>query len=497
MFRRVLPSVAFALVVLLIASMVAAVEGVQEPGGDPASQSTATIGGSDAATSGSPTHVIASKTTYYATGPQQGRAPDGEFPAGTRVRILREAGSYTLVQAENGVRAYVAADSLQPLPGTAGAVKAIVEGGNQFALQLYSHLAESDGNLFFSPSSISLAMAMTHAGAAGKTEQQMAKTLHFDLPKPELNEGMQKLLSVWNSQAVDAGYRLAIANRLWAAKGYEFLPQFLNVTRADYGAELARLDFHQVEAARNTINRWVEEKTAGKIRDLIPPGAVNANSKLVLTNAVYFKGEWTKKFEKNRTKEEDFHVSVSSKVKSHLMHQQEQYRYASVEGLQVLELPYGNKDLAMIVLLPDKIDGLPELESHLSLENLHRWCAALRPREVEVSLPRFKMTAMMDLNRELEKMGMPDAFDPSTANFAGMTGSRDLFISRVVHQAFVDVHEEGTEAAAATGVIVAVTSLRIERPKPVFRADHPFVFMIRDNRNGTILFLGRLLDPSA
>ena len=271
----------------------------------------------------------------------------------------------------------------------------------------------------------------------------------------------------------------------------------MDITRLKYGAELARLDFTQAaEASRKTINRWVEEQTENKILDLIPAGAITGESKLVLTNAVYFKGDWSKPFDTKLTKDEDFKLSSSQTVKTPLMNKQGNFLYAAVDGLQVLELPYGDKSLSMVVLLPDEVAGLADLEARLSFDRLRQWTTGLRSQEVIVCLPKFKTTAFFRLNDVLRGMGMPSAFDPRSADFSGMTGGKDLFISQVVHKAFVDVNEEGTEAAAATGVIMAPTAMPVRKPKPVFRADHPFVFLIRDNRNGVILFLGRLTDPS-
>jgi serpin B len=241
----------------------------------------------------------------------------------------------------------------------------------------------------------------------------------------------------------------------------------------------------------------VEDQTEDKISDLIPAGALPQDSKLVLTNAVYFKGDWTEPFDKKRTKEDDFHVTATDKIKTSLMHQQDDFRYAAMDGLQVLELAYGDESLSMVVLLPEKVNGLAELEAKLTHDNLQRWTSALRSREVDVYLPKFKTTASFELNGTLKELRMPSAFDPQQADFSGMTGGRDLFISKVIHKAFVDVNEEGTEAAAATGIIMAPTGMPIEEPPPVFRADRPFVFMIRDNRNGAILFLGRLINPKA
>jgi serpin B len=438
-------------------------------------------------------HVIVAETEYYKTGPQQGRPPDGSFPAGTKVRM-----SYVLVKSEDGIEAYVVAGAVKHQEGSTMDVSGIVEGGNRFALDLFQQLRSEKGNLFFSPSSISTALAMTCAGAAGETAEEMATTLHFQTPNDQLHVGMRALQAYWTTPDQKQGIRLNLANRLWGHEGYEFLPGFLQITRDLYAAELARLNFAQTEEARQIINGWVEEQTEAKITDLIPAGVLTANTKLVLTNAVYFHGIWSDPFQKDRTKDEDFQLTATDKIKVPLMHRWDEFRYAAVDELQILELPYGDGSLSMVVLLPKEIDGLAKLEAKLSFENLNRWLESLRHEdEVKVYLPKFKTTSQFEMAETLKAMGMKSAFDADAADFSGMTGGRDLFISQVIHKAFVDVNEEGTEAAAATGVVMAPTAARIREPKepPVFRADHPFVFMIKDNRNGAILFLGRIVNP--
>ena len=375
-------------------------------------------------------------------------------------------------------------------------VSGIVKGGNKFALDLYQELRKEEGNVFFSPSSISTALAMTYAGAAGETEAEMAKTLHFQMPNDQLHKGMQALQSYWTTPDKKKGIRLNLANRLWGQESYQFLPEFLGITREMYGAELARLNFTQSEQARQTINGWVEEQTENKITDLIPVGAINLDTRLVLTNAVYFKGIWTDPFKQELTKEEDFHLTSADKIKVPMMNNSDRFRYNEVDNLQVLELPYGDGSLSMLVLLPNKNDGLANLEANLTYRNLQQWTGSLRQREVKVTLPKFKTTSRFEMNNTLKEMGMTSAFDANQADFSGMTGGRDLFISAVVHKAFVDVNEEGTEAAAATGVMIELISAAPDPPEPpVFRADHPFMFMIRDNRNGSIMFMGRIRNP--
>ena len=388
----------------------------------------------------------------------------------------------------------------QPIQREAGAVsadvRAVVEGNNRFALDLYGRLRSGrPGNLFFSPGSLSTALAMTYAGARGQTAEQMAQVLHFRLPPEKLHPAFSDLRRAWDADGEEAGYQLSVANRLWGQEGFDFRPEFLATTRESYGAELAQVDFaRQAEPARQRINTWVEEQTQGKIRDLIPPGVLDAMTRLVLTNAIYFKGDWAEPFQKSATKDAPFHVTARQQADVPLMHRQDDFRYWAGDGVKVLELPYGKGDLAMLALLPDEIEGLAALEAGLTAENLSRWLSGLRKREVRVSLPRFTLTSQFQLADVLGAMGMTRAFTPGEADLSGMSSEEELFLSAVVHKAFVDVNEEGTEAAAATGVAVKAVAAIPAEPV-VFRADHPFVFLIRDNRTGSILFLGRLVNP--
>lgn len=259
-----------------------------------------------------------------------------------------------------------------------------------------------------------------------------------------------------------------------------------------------RLDFvGQTERARQTINSWVADNTEQKIKDLIPAGVLTRDTSLVLTNAVYFHGLWSAPFDQQATEEADFYLGADRTTRVPLMHQQKRFRYAVDDGVQILELPYGEDDLSMVVLLPEAREGLARLESSLSLLNLQKWLKQVSLREVIVHLPRFKTTSQFELSETLASLGMVSAFDPSRADFSGINGKRNLYISAALHKAYVDVNEEGTEAAAATGIVISRSSIAVvpEKP-PVFRADHPFVFLIRDRRSDAILFLGRLLDPS-
>jgi serine protease inhibitor len=380
-------------------------------------------------------------------------------------------------------------------PVAAGDRTTVVEGNNVFAVVLYGRLRNQSGNLFFSPESISTALAMAYAGARGGTASEMAETLHFTLLPEKLHPAMGALLSDLN--AAHAGYQLSVANALWAQQGYTFLDEFLNLLKTNYGAGLNQVNFKgATEAARLTINHWVEQKTQDKIKDLLQPGALRSDTRLVVTNAIYFKGDWETQFDKAQTKDEDFHLSPAQTTTAPLMHREGRFSYFDGGTFQVLEVPYKSKELSMIVFLPKDPGGLPSLEQSLTDSNLQQWLRQVTPvSKVVVTMPKFKMTQQFELGSTLSAMGMPQAFS-SNADFSGMTGHRDFAISEVIHKAYVDVNEEGTEAAAATAVTMRALAMPAQQaPPPVFRADHPFVFIIRDNRSASILFMGRMADP--
>ena len=374
----------------------------------------------------------------------------------------------------------------------------VVEGNNDFAVALYGKLRSQGGNLFFSPESVSTALAMTYAGARGDTAAEMAKTLHFTLPPDRLHPAMGALLAGLN--APHDGYQLRVANALWAERDYKFLDAFLKLTASDYGAGFNPVDFKgSTEAARLTINQWVEQKTDSKIKDLLKPGMVNPLTRLVLTDAIYFKADWQAQFQKAQTEDKDFHLSAAQTVKAPLMHRAGSYKYFNGGTFQILEMPYKTGELSMIVFLPKDMDGLRAFEQSLTASHAKQWLSQLQPvSRVIVTFPKFKVTEQLELGSTLGAMGMPSAFERSAADFSGMTGNRELFLSAVIHKAFIDVNEVGTEAAAATAVAMVGMAMRAPdpTPPPEFRADHPFVFLIRDNRSGGILFMGRVSDPT-
>ncbi len=371
-------------------------------------------------------------------------------------------------------------------------IQAVVRGNNKFALGLYQKLQELEGNLFFSPYSISISLAMTYAGAGGNTQTQMAQTLHFPTVQNQLHPVFALLAKKLGEAEKKGHVQLKIANTLWPRKGDKFLKAYLALTKKFYGVRISPLDFGEEEEARHKINSWVEEKTENKIKDLIAPGILNAATRLVLVNAIYFKGDWASPFDQVLTSPAPFLVATGNPVQVSMMTRKHTFRYAEDNKLQVLELPYAGDNLSMLVLLPRENDGLANLEESLALESLNKWTNTLAEAEVEVSLPRFELTFPVRLDETLQSMGMIDAFS-GKADFSGMDGSKELYIGAVLHKAFVTVNEQGTEAAAATAVVMQTKALAF--PPIVFRADHPFVFMIRENKTGSILFMGRVVNP--
>lgn len=382
----------------------------------------------------------------------------------------------------------------------------LLGGNTAFGFDLYAKLRERKGNLFLSPFSISTALAMTNAGARGNTLDEMTKVLHLP-PRPHERFG-ELLKKVNAAEGKKRAYELTTANAIWAQQGFPWRTEFTGLLNKNYGAGVMPVDFAGMpEAARQWINAWVENETKEKIKNLIPEGAIDQLTRMVLTNAIYFKGNWASQFKKSLTKDQPFHLDDGRKAEVPLMHQVGNYGYTEINyspepkkglemKLQVLELPYVGKELSMIVILPSS-GQLEILEQSLSTESLALWTKKIRQQKVNAYLPRFKleMDEPFSLKEPLIAMGMKDAFDDMKADFFGMhSGKEQLFITAVQHKAFVDVNEEGTEAAAATGVVVGLRSAAPTQP-PVFRADRPFLFLIRDNATGSVLFLGRYAGP--
>jgi serpin B len=372
---------------------------------------------------------------------------------------------------------------------------------SDFAFDLYQLLSEGeDGNLFYSPYSISLALAMTYAGARGETERQMGEALHFNLPQEQLHPAFNALdLELARrgegAQGKDGeGFRLNIANTLWGQAGFQFLPGFLDALAENYGAGLRLLDFMNApEEARVTINDWVSEQTEGRIKDLIPPGLINSMTRLVLTNAIYFNAAWATPFEAWATQDGTFHTLDGGGVAVPMMRQTESLGYAQGQGYQAVEMPYDGGELSMVILLPEAGE-FEAFEGALDAGQVDAVLGELAYRQVALTMPKFEFESDFSLAKALTALGMADAFS-GNADFSGMTGAQDLFISDVVHKAFVSVDEAGTEAAAATAVVMELLSAAPQEPVEV-TVDRPFIFLIRDIETEAILFVGRVVDPS-
>ena len=380
---------------------------------------------------------------------------------------------------------------------------AVAQASNALACDLYRQFASApEENVFFSPFSIETALAMTWAGAHGDTAAQMAKVLQLDhLPTDEVAPAFGAWQKTLAEAAKKSGVSLVAANSLWPQQGHLILPGYLKTIQGDFSAGIFPVDYKtQVEAARLQINSWVEDQTQKRIPNLLHPGDVPASTRLILVNAIYFKGDWVEKFIAGENEKAPFNLAGGASKPVTLMHKKIKVaRYAEVAGapgpVQILALPYQGDTLEFVAILPQAPGGLSDLEKNLSATKLTAWLGQLSVRStVEVYLPKFKLNSRHELTAPLQKLGMTDAFT-DRADFSGMDGAHDLSIGRVVHQAFVEVNEEGTEAAAATGGALAALAVRAG-PVPVFRADHPFLFMIRDTASGGILFLGRFATPT-
>jgi len=393
-------------------------------------------------------------------------------------------------------------------------LKAVATGNVKFALKLYDQLNNQKGNLFLSPYSISTALAMTHAGARGETETEMTKALQFPtfpdkeggpLGRERLHAAFSELKLGLREAQKQGNVELSIANALWPQKNYAFRPEYLNLIERDYDSVGRPLDYANAEKARGIINRWVEEETKEKIKDLIPSGVLDSLTRMVLTNAIYFKGDWLTQFKEKSTREMPFKISPDKTVQTPMMYQKGNFGYYQDADVQVLEMPYKGDNVSMFVLLPNQGGGQPfrrptnppakkktlaDLEKMLSPAKLSEWIGKVRRTKINTWFPKFKMTSEFSLSQQLQALGMKKAF--GDADFSGMNGTKNLYISAVLHKAFVEVNEEGTEAAAATAVVI---SLKSARRYPSFRADHPFLFLIRDKATGSILFLGRYAKP--
>ncbi len=403
-----------------------------------------------------------------------------------------------------------------PIAGTPQ-VQYVVDGNTRFALNLYSQLATNSGNLFFSPYSISTCLAMLYAGASANTELQMSEVLGFGTNQQQFASLFGQLQAEIQADQATNAIELNVANALWLQEGFPFLSAFLETATNQYQASVGQADFvTQAGEVTQEINNWVAKQTQDKIQNIVPPDAIGPATRLVLANAIYFLGAWTTSFEETNTFTGPFYLSGTTVVQAPIMHQpllevlgsdgkfvektfkyMQSYAVGSAPVLstdfQALELPYGSNQLSMLILLPAQVDGLGHLEQQLSPAFLSNVLAQMTPQMVEIFLPRFTVESSFNLGKTLANMGMPDAFTPLVADFSGIDGGRDLFVSFVLHKAWGQVNEAGTEAAGATIIDIVGT---VVLTAPVFRADHPFLFLIRDTHTGSVLFLGRLTNPS-
>jgi len=368
----------------------------------------------------------------------------------------------------------------------------VIDANNQFALELYTELSKNGKeNIFYSPYSIFAALGMTYEGAKGETKDEIKSVFHF----PEdstLRPNFAKIYNDINKNEED--YELRTGNALWVQKDYPFLEDYINIVVKYYGGKASNLDFvKETEKSRQTINSFIEEQTNNKIKDLIPKGVLDYLTRLVLTNAIYFKGTWQWEFNPKNTEEVDFKITPTDIVKVPMMYmkpEKAKFNYADLEDLQILELPYKGEKISMLILLPK--DNLEDIQP-LTIEKLKEWKSQMKKETLdEIYLPKFEFDTKYFMKEILSDMGMPTAFEMD-ADFSGMDGTKSLYIKEVIHQAYVKVDEKGTEAAAATGVVMELTSIM---PKNIFRADHPFIFIIQQNDTGNILFLGRVNDPT-
>ncbi len=381
-------------------------------------------------------------------------------------------------------------------------LEALVAGNTAFALDLYHELSGKYDNLFYSPYSISLALAMTYGGARSDTELEMAETLHFNLTQAHLHPAFNALDLELESRGEpiempdgeQEGFKINIANSIWGQVDYTFLEEYLDLLALNYGAGMRLVDYvAAAEQARQEINAWVSDETEGRIEDLIPEGAVDQMTRLVLANAIYFNAAWMHPFNEEATQDGAFYLLDGGRVTVPMMHQSESMRYAKGDGYQIVERAYVGGQMAMDIILPDQGE-FEAIERAMDSEWLDAALAALDGRQVSLSMPRFEFESQIGLSQVLIAMGMPTAFG-SGADFSAMDGGRNLFISDVLHKAFVSVDEEGTEAAAATAVIMSLTA--IMDPPIEVSVDRPFIFLIRDIQTGAVLFIGRVMNPAA
>ena len=388
-------------------------------------------------------------------------------------------------------------------PPAPGELDGLAKSNNALAFDLYARTRMQAGNLALSPMSISTALTMTWGGARGETAAQMKKVLHAEGEADEAMDVSGKLVASFGN--ADSKVTLRVANRLFGEKTYAFEKAYLDRTKAAFGAPLEGLDFKRAaDASRKHINDWIAKQTQDRIKDLIPTGALDADTRLVLTNAIYFLGDWMAPFKKESTRPAAFQVTATAAKDVPTMNQTESFRFAATDGVKLLEMPYQGGEVAMLFVLPDASAGLDAVEKRLSPKALDKWIGAMAFDRVNVALPKFEINPAqsLSLGDTLQALGMPLAFDRGKADFTGIANPPSpadrLFISKVFHKAFVKLDEKGTEAAAATAVVMMIEgTMAPPRPSSEFKADHPFLFVLRHVKSGAILFMGRVSDPSA
>ncbi len=417
-------------------------------------------------------------------------------PNACRNAILAIIGVTLLVPAFTGCKSQKKSTGEARIPESGFSAASLAESSNQFAIDLFRKIHPGSDNVVFSPYSVSTVMAMCYSGAAGETARQMSEVLYFP-PAGQLEPASRDLRQGILSSDTLEGTEISLANAIWAQRDFDFLPQYLeNITRW-YDAPLTKMDFillAEREQSRQKINQWVEEKTRLRIKDLIGPGILNENTRMVLTNAIYFNGKWKWTFDEQSTVPSLFHVGSSETRMVPFMNMTRTLPYYEDNEIQAIRLPYRDDRLSLTILLPRQADGWEMVSRVLDLDRLNRVDSQLKFTEVWISLPRFTLELKMNLRRELSSMGMDLAFG-RYADFSGMTGEKNLFIDEVIHKAFIEVSERGTEAAAATAAIMSLKSALREEPVR-FNADHPFLYYIRDEQTGCIIFFGRLVIPS-
>jgi serpin B len=376
----------------------------------------------------------------------------------------------------------------------------VVDANNHFASDLYSKYQSKEGNMFFSPYSISSALAMTYEGAKGQTAEEMRAVLHLPNNVEKIRSDFSSINDELNK--ADKTYSLSIANALWAQKDYPFVDDYFNIVDTYYGGKVTNLDFKtDTENSRITVNSWVEDKTNDKIKDLVPKGILTPDIRLILTNAIYFKANWSSQFDAENTRDGQFKLSSGINAPAKMMHQTNYFNYGETNDLQILEMDYLGNDLSMLIILP-KENNLNRVENILSKEKLSEWKGDMQTNKVVVTLPKFKFETKYFMAEDLKEMGMPTAFKYPDADFTGISPptaespNGELYIGEVIHQTFIEVAEYGTEAAAATAVIMKAGSAAPTQEPKIFTADHPFIFIIQQKDSGNILFMGRLSDPS-